>query len=72
MSQLIKDIKRLDSGTLHKPVQKEHRVVAEELDPEVRKQIFKEVEKPITMEQAYQEASRCLRCYRTSLVITEK
>jgi formate dehydrogenase beta subunit len=72
MSQLIKDIKKLDSGTMHKPVQKEHRVVAEELDPEVRKQIFKEVEKPITMDQAYQEASRCLRCYRTSLVITEK
>lgn len=72
MSQLIKEIQKMETDKLHKPVQQEHRVVAEELDPEVRKQIFKEVEQPITMEQAYQEADRCLRCYRTALVITER
>jgi formate dehydrogenase beta subunit len=72
MSQLIQDIRKLDSGELYKPYQKENRVVAEELDPEIRKEIFKEVEKNITMEQAYQEADRCLRCYRTALAITER
>ena len=38
--------------------------------PEVLK--FEEVEKPISLEEAYHEASRCMRCYRVYSVVTEQ
>jgi len=72
MSTLVKEIDKLDTGKFTRPVRSQLRIIAEELDPEIRKKIFREVEQPITMEQAYREADRCLRCYRTSLVITER
>ena len=72
MSSLIKDIQENDTDYLAVPVKATNRIIADELDPEVRKKIFEEVEKNITVEQAYEEANRCLRCYRVSLAITEK
>ncbi len=72
MSELIKEIDKMDTNAFSKPIRSQLRIMAEELDPEIRKKIFEEVEQPITMDQAYQEAARCLRCYRTSLVITER
>jgi formate dehydrogenase beta subunit len=34
--------------------------------------MFEEVEKPISVEEAYHEADRCMRCYRVYSVITEQ
>jgi formate dehydrogenase beta subunit len=72
MSQLLRSIRKLNPEYVDKPVKHIYRVKARELDPEVRKQIFEEVEKPISVEEAYQEANRCMRCYRVYSVVTEK
>ena len=50
----------------------QYRVHHPELDPEVRKQMFEEVEKTISAEDAYKEAKRCMRCIRIYSVITEQ
>jgi formate dehydrogenase beta subunit len=49
----------------------QYRIDIPELAPEIRKKTFEEVEKPISAEEAYHEASRCLRCYRVYSVVTE-
>jgi formate dehydrogenase beta subunit len=54
------------------PVRNEYRVHHPELDPEVRKLMFEEVEKTISDADAYHEAKRCLRCYRVYSVVTEQ
>ena len=72
MSEILSQLCRIDRESLKIPVREERRVICEELDPEVRERIFEEVEKPITVDQAYKEADRCLRCYRIAMVITEK
>jgi len=72
MSQLLKSIRKLNPEYVDKPVKHIYRVKAQELDPEVRKKIFEEVEKPISVDEAYQEANRCMRCYRVYSVVTEK
>ena len=71
-SQLLKSIRKLNPEYVDKPVKHIYRVKAQELDPEVRKRIFEEVEKPISVEDAYTEADRCMRCYRVYSVVTEK
>ena len=43
------------------PVKSEYRVHHPELDPEIRKQMFEEVEHTISAEEAYREAKRCLQ-----------
>ncbi|HUO97071.1 MAG TPA: hypothetical protein VMU01_00290, partial [Rhizomicrobium sp.] len=48
----------------------EYRVHHPELDPNIRKQMFEEVERPISTEEAYREAKRCLRCYRVYSIVT--
>jgi len=72
MSQLLRSIRKLNPEYVDKPIKHIYRVKARELDPEVRKQIFAEVEKPISVEEAYREANRCLRCYRVYSVVTER
>jgi formate dehydrogenase beta subunit len=72
MSELLKEIRKMDKEYLRVPIKVARRVVAKELDPEVRKAIFEEVEAPISVEEAYREADRCMRCYRISLAITER
>lgn len=71
MRQLINDYKVLTKEWMEPPVEHKYRVEVREMDPEVRKERFEEVEKTITPEEAYHEAERCLRCYRVYSVITE-
>ncbi|MBD3220624.1 NAD(P)-binding protein [bacterium] len=71
-SQLLRSIRMLNPEYVDKPVKHIYRIKAQELDPEERKRIFEEVEKPIRVEEAYTEANRCMRCYRVYSVTTEK
>jgi formate dehydrogenase beta subunit len=72
MSQLLASIREMDQQKLNVPVRSEYRVKVKELDPKVRKRLFEEVEKPISVEEAYKEANRCMRCYRIYSVTTER
>jgi formate dehydrogenase beta subunit len=45
-----------------------HRVHQAKLPPEERVKHFEEIEKPFTEQQAYLEATRCLRCVRMAMV----
>ncbi len=72
MSQLLEKLKAIDGVGIKAPVYAQYRVIAKELDPQVRKRLFEEVEKPITQEEAYREANRCMRCYRVYSVVTER
>ena len=71
MREIINKYKVLKQEWMDPPVEHKYRVPIPELDPEVRRKEFEEVEKTITPEEAYHEAERCLRCYRIYSVITE-
>ena len=70
MRQILRENRLLSSDVAEIPVKSEYRVHHPELDPNIRKQMFEEVERPISREEAYHEAKRCLRCYRVYSVIT--
>jgi formate dehydrogenase beta subunit len=72
MSQLVADVQPMISTGISIPVKHEYRVKIKELDPMIRKELFEEVEKPISVDEAYAEAQRCMRCYRVYSVITEQ
>lgn len=72
MRQILRDNKLLVDDCVEVPVKSEYRVHNPELDPEIRKQMFGEVELAITPEMAYREAKRCMRCYRLYSVITDR
>ena len=72
MSQLLATLKKHDKEELKVPVRLQRRMEVAELNPETRKSIFEEVEMPISEKDAYREAERCMRCYRISMVITER
>ncbi len=72
MRQLLNEHQMLASDTIEFPVRPQYRVHHPELDPEVRKQMFEEVEQTICAADAYREARRCLRCYRVYSVVTEQ
>lgn len=55
----------------HPPINKP-RAKVPELDAQQRIHSFDEVDGVISKEAAYEEASRCLRCYRLYSVVTEK
>ncbi len=70
ISQLIQQASLLGNA----PVcgqEKKARVKLNELEPAERAHNFKEVELGMTQEQAWQEAKRCMRCYRILSVITK-
>ncbi|QJB57556.1 FAD-dependent oxidoreductase [Pseudodesulfovibrio sp. zrk46] len=71
MRQIINKYKTMTDEWLGTPVQHLYRVPIQEMDPEVRKTLFNEVEQTITPEEAYHEAGRCLRCYRLYALVTE-
>jgi formate dehydrogenase beta subunit len=71
MRELLNDNRLLAPDRIEIPIKREYRVHHPELDPEVRKNIFEEVERDISPADAYNEAKRCLRCYRVYSVITE-
>jgi formate dehydrogenase beta subunit len=72
MRRILNEHKMLNSDCVDIPVKLEYRVHHPELDPEVRKYMFEEVERTISQEEAYREARRCMRCYRIYSVITEQ
>jgi formate dehydrogenase beta subunit len=72
MRKLLNDNKMLATDCIEIPVKNEYRVHHPELDPDVRKFMFEEVEHTISAEEAYAEARRCMRCYRVYSVITEQ
>jgi formate dehydrogenase beta subunit len=49
-----------------------HRVHQEKMDGDARKDNYDEVEKPYTLNEAYEEATRCLRCVRMAMVALGK
>ena len=51
--------------------EKQPRVKLRELTPAERERNFREVEQTMTQEEAWAEASRCMRCYRVLSVLTE-
>jgi len=71
MRKILNDNKMLAADCVEVPVKFEYRVHHPELDAEVRKNMFEEVESTISAEDAYHEAKRCMRCYRLYSVITE-
>lgn len=72
MAQLVADVQPMIAKGINIPIRHEYRVKVKELDPLTRKRIFEEVEKPISIDEAYSEAQRCMRCYRIYSVITEQ
>ncbi|BBF91436.1 FAD-dependent oxidoreductase [Blastochloris tepida] len=72
MRALLNDNRMLADDAVEVPVKPQYRVHHPELDPNVRTQMFEEVEQTISAEEAYREAKRCMRCYRIYSVITEQ
>ncbi len=71
MRRLIADNKLLANDVVETPVRNAYRVHNPELDPDLRKHMFEEVEKTIGAREAYAEAQRCMRCYRVYSVVTQ-
>ncbi len=71
MRQLITDNRILARDVRETPVRNAYRVHNPELDPDLRKKMFGEVEQTISQADAYAESQRCLRCYRIYSVVTE-
>jgi formate dehydrogenase (NADP+) beta subunit len=72
MRQILRDNRLLIDDCVEVPVKSEYRVHHPELDPEIRKQMFEEVEQVYSAEDAYKEAKRCMRCFRLYSVITDR
>lgn len=71
MRDLIADNRFLATELVEAPVRNAYRVHNPELDPDLRKRMFNEVEQTISQREAYSEAQRCMRCYRLYSVVTE-
>ncbi len=71
LSQIVNCVRKHEDDDVIQPVKNQYRVKVEELEPEKRKEMFEEVEKVISKEDAIKEAERCLRCYRIYSVITD-
>ena len=71
MRRLISDNRFLADDVAETPVRNAYRVHNPELDPELRKHMFDEVEQTISAAAAYDEAQRCMRCYRIYSVVTQ-
>lgn len=52
MAQLVEGVQPMMSDGVSIPVEHLYRVKVQELDPEIRRKIFEEVEKPISTDQA--------------------
>ncbi|TLP44942.1 oxidoreductase [Cohaesibacter sp. CAU 1516] len=71
MRHLLSDNKFLADDVVQTPVRAAYRVHNPELDPDLRKHMFGEVEGTISSQDAYAEAQRCMRCYRVYSVVTK-
>jgi formate dehydrogenase (NADP+) beta subunit len=72
MRTILRDNRMLVEDCVEVPVKSEYRVHHPELSPEIRRQMFEEVEQSISAEDAYKEAKRCMRCFRLYSVITDR
>ncbi len=70
LSEWIAKAKLLKGKSRPHPKPKQKRVPVRELPPDTRKHNFAEVEQTMTREEAWREASRCMRCYRVLSVLT--
>ena len=66
--KLLKGVKVYDKDEDLGELGKRRRKHLEMLPPDIRKTIFDEVEQGYTTPDAIEEARRCLRCYRVSMV----
>ena len=73
LSEMLKSGKLLNVKKEPQPLKlAASRAKVQELEPQVRKSNFEEVELTMTQDEAWQEANRCLRCYRIYSVLTAK
>lgn len=72
MRKILADNRLLVEDCVEVPIHSEYRVHHPELDPDIRRRMFGEVETSISSEEAYKEANRCMRCYRLYSVITAR
>ena len=69
--QILNDNNMFEGECPDRLVLPKERLHQAELEPEARAKSFDEVEGDIPQMDAYQEAERCLRCYRIYSVVTE-
>ena len=72
LSEWIARGRLLDDGAPAPAKPRQPRVGVREIPPERRTHNFDEVEQTMTREEAWSEASRCMRCYRVLSVITRE
>ncbi|MBQ7607541.1 MAG: FAD-dependent oxidoreductase [Desulfovibrionaceae bacterium] len=72
MSELIRSAHLMKADERVDPKLPKPRVALRELAADSRSSSFDEVEQTMTQEEAWVEASRCLRCYRIYSVVTAK
>lgn len=70
ISEWIQDGKLLDDGIPSPSKPKQARAPVRELHPDERNCTFDEVEQTMSREEAWEEAKRCMRCYRVFSVVT--
>ncbi|MBW2177007.1 MAG: FAD-dependent oxidoreductase [Deltaproteobacteria bacterium] len=66
--KLFRDVKVYDQAEDLGEIGKSRRKHLEMLSPDIRKYVFDEVEQGYSTPEAIEEARRCLRCYRVSMV----
>lgn len=72
MQKLLARNRLLDGECLNNPVRQRPRAPVPELDAAERITSFAEVDGVLTKDDAYEEARRCLRCYRIYSIVTAK
>ena len=72
MSRLLKTANLLGTCAPTRSVVQRPRQIASHLSPDTRMKTWDEVEHGLTNQQAWEEAKRCLRCYRLFAVATLK
>lgn len=72
LSEWIARTNLLDENNTPPHKVRKERVTLKELEPEDRRKNFEEVEQTMSREEAWKEASRCMRCYRVLSLLTEE
>ena len=71
-SEWIQGAKLMDDGKPAPSKPKQERVKVHEREPMERNCNFEEVEQTMSREEAWEEAKRCMRCYRVFSVVTRQ
>ncbi len=72
LSEWIQGAKLMDDGKPAPSKPKQERVKVHEREPMERNCNFEEVEQTMSREEAWEEAKRCMRCYRVFSVVTRQ